>query len=63
MVSFDVKSLFTNMPQDLVIECIKKAANEADTLMDRTLWDVESFMNLARFCIEANIFQLDKLYK
>ena len=35
--SYLIKSLFTNIPQDLVIECIKKAANEADTLMDRTL--------------------------
>ena len=55
--------VFTNIPQDLVIECIKKAANEDDTLMDRTLLDVESIVNLTRLCIEANIFQFDKLYK
>ena len=64
LVSFDVKSLFTCIPQDLALESIRTAIDEDDTLMHRTNLDNESIMKLSELCVNANIFQYDnKLYK
>ena len=37
MVSFDVRSLFTNVPIGKVLEVVNKKLTEDDTLVDRTL--------------------------
>ena len=36
MVSFDVKSLFTNVPVDAALEVVHKGLMKDDTLMDQT---------------------------
>ena len=56
LVSFDVKSLFTCIPQDLALESIRTAIDEDDTLMHRTNLDNESIMKLSELCVNANIF-------
>ena len=64
IVSFDVKSLFTSIPQDLAIESVKYALDQDSELKHRTNIDNVNIMEMVKLCIQANVFQkYDKLYK
>ena len=56
LMSFDMKSLFTCIPQDLALESIKTAIANGDILMHRTNLDNESIMKLCELCVNENVF-------
>lgn len=64
MASFDVASLFTNVPKDLATEVVKKALKEDDELKERTDLMISEILILLRLCLDATYFTLQNvIYK
>ncbi|XP_064468708.1 uncharacterized protein LOC135382970 [Ornithodoros turicata] len=64
MVSFDVVSLFTNVPIALVIDVAKDRLNSDDTLSERTTLSVTEVISLLTFCLHETYFKFDNvIYK
>ena len=53
LVSFDVVSLFTNVPTDLAVAVARKRLDADETLMERTCLDVDDIISLLRMCLDA----------
>ena len=58
LVSFDVKNLFPNVPLAEAIEVIKSHLMSDDSLPSRTCLNVETLVELIRFCLTKCYFQL-----
>ena len=52
-MSFDVVSLFTNIPTDLAISVARRRLMTDDTLTDRTNLAIDSLVSLLEFCLNA----------
>ena len=65
MVSFDVKSLFTSVPIDLAVNCVKNAIeNNPDLLREKTKLSSDDIIDLLKICIHSVTFQWnEKCYK
>ena len=59
LVSYDVKSLFTSIPIDESINICKRRLQLDDTLGDRTDMDIDTIVQLLRFCLKSAEFQYD----
>jgi hypothetical protein len=55
LVSFDVVSLFTNIPVDLAIKVATKRLRQDATLLQRTSLPVEDIIDLLSFCLNNHI--------
>ena len=53
LVSFDVVSLFTNVPTDLAIDVARRRLSVDDTLDDRTCLGVDDIISLLELCLDA----------
>ena len=53
MISFDVISLFTNVPKDLVTKVAKKGLEMDEHLKERTDLTVAKILILSKFCLDA----------
>ena len=53
MVSFDIKSLFTNVPVDEALEVILQRLTEDETLADRTALTPEQITHLLELCLKT----------
>ena len=53
LVSFDVVSLFTNIPVDLAIKVATKRLRQDATLLQRTFLPVEDIIDILSFCLNA----------
>ena len=53
LVSFDVVSLFTNVPTDLAIDVAHRRLSVDDTLDDRTCLGVDDIISLLELCLGA----------
>ena len=56
MVSFDTKSLFTNVPVDKALEVILQRLTEDETLEDRTALTPEQVTHLLELCLKTTYF-------
>ncbi|XP_054257426.1 uncharacterized protein LOC128982489 [Macrosteles quadrilineatus] len=64
LVSFDVESLFTNVPVSETLKIIETRLTNDDTLANRTKLPVNVIMELLDLCTQCNYFQLEgKLYR
>ena len=61
MVSFDVVSLFTNVPIDLAIQVEKRRLEANDGLKERTELTAEVDLCLLKFCLKAIWFTLQRV--
>ena len=53
MVSFDVVSLFTNVPGDLAVKVAHERLSLDTSLVERTALSAEQVVNLLQFCLDA----------
>lgn len=64
LVSFDVESLFTNIPVNETLHIIEKRLNSDTELNKRTKLPVNVIMELLKLCTECNYFELQgKIYR
>ena len=61
LVSFDVVSLFTNIPIDLAIQTAQKYLENDDTLEDRTQLEVDNIILLLELCLNATYLQFNQI--
>ena len=60
MCSFDVVSLFTNIPVDKAIDiCLKNLYKDTDKVNNLTC---EQFKRLLKYCVKENHFQFEDKY-
>jgi hypothetical protein len=59
LVSFDVVSLFTNVPVDEVLQVISSKLHNDDTLAERPVLLFEAIMELLESCLRTTYFQVD----
>ena len=52
MVSFDVKSLFTQIPIEDALVIIKERLESDDSLEDRTTFSVQQICHLTEMCLK-----------
>ena len=62
LVSFDVESLFTNVPVDEVLSVIKSRLEADASLTERTCFNVDVIVSLLHFCLTSCYFLLGKDY-
>ena len=62
LVSFDVVSLFTNIPVDLAIKVATKRLRQDATLLQRTSLPVEDIVDLLSFCLNTTYFVFEGCY-
>ena len=60
LVSFDVVSLFTNIPIDLAVTVARRNLESDDTLEDRTQLDVDDIIQLLEMCLNATFLQFQE---
>ena len=58
MVSFDVVSLFTNVPTDEALSIVRTRLESDETLAQRTTIPTDDIMELLTFCVTTTAFQL-----
>ena len=56
LVSFDVVSLFTNIPTNLAVEIARRRLENGNTLEERTGMNVEEIVSLLELCLNATYF-------
>ena len=56
LVSFDVKALFTSIPQNFAIDCVKTFLNDNTDIFDRTKLCVTEILELITICLDATLF-------
>ena len=62
MVSFDVKSLFTNVPVDEALEVVHKGLMKDDTLMDQTGLPPQKVTHLLELSLQTTYFKFQGSY-
>ena len=62
MVSFDVVSLFTNVPTTEALSIVRTRLESDDTLPERTTIPTDDIMELLTFCVTTTAFQLGDDY-
>ena len=60
LVSFDVVSLFTNVPTDLAVRVAKEKLEQDDTLHERTYLDLDNIISLLELCLNATYLQFQQ---
>jgi hypothetical protein len=63
LVSFDVVSLFTNVPADEALQFIRNKLPNDNTLVERSVLQVEAIMDLLEVCLKTTYFQVDKFFQ
>jgi hypothetical protein len=59
LVSFDIVSLFTNVPIDEALQVIGNKLHNDDTLAERSVLQVEDIMELLEVYLRTTYFQVD----
>ena len=59
MVSFDVKALFTSIPQDFAQECLKTFLQSNNGIFQKTKLNVDELCEMVSLCFEASFFKFN----
>ena len=64
MISYDVKALFTSIPQNLAIESLKYLSLHNEEWKNKTSLNLEDLIDLSKICLDSTIFSWDnQLYQ
>jgi len=58
-ISYDVSALFTSIPVDSAVDCIKRRLEQDDTLHKRTELKTTQILQLLEFCLNTTYFVYD----
>ena len=61
LISYDVKALFTSIPQDLALTAIKDTLDDDDLFEGRTRLSRDNVLKLVKLCLNSNYFQYDQI--
>ena len=62
LISFDVKSLFTCIPQDFSIQCIQEFLQSNPNIFQKTKMNIAEICKLVKLCFEAAVFSFNRIY-
>ena len=62
LVSFDVTSLFTQVPLHLAIQILEEKLNEDQSLPERTSISVPQILSLANLCLCSTFFRFQRQF-
>ena len=62
LISFDVKSLFTCIPQNFALECVKEFLNFNNDIYDRTRLCSSEILKLVEICLDATLFSYNRKF-
>jgi hypothetical protein len=62
LVSFDVVSLFTNVPVEEALQVISSKLQKDETLASRSSLQVDALMELLEVCLKTTYFQVDNRF-
>jgi hypothetical protein len=62
LVSFDVVSLFTNVPVDETLQVIRYKLHNDSTLAEPSVLQVEAIMELLEICLRTTYFHVDEKF-
>ncbi|GJQ84051.1 hypothetical protein Trydic_g14437 [Trypoxylus dichotomus] len=62
LVSFDVTSLFTNVPTEAALAIVKNRLSRDATLEERTSLSVEAIIELLSICVNTTYFHVDNKF-
>jgi hypothetical protein len=62
LVSFDVVSLFTNVPVDEALQVIRNKLHNDNTLAEWSVLQVEAILELLEVCLKTTYFQVDNKF-
>jgi hypothetical protein len=64
LVSYDVVSLFTNVPVEEALQVIRNKLHNVDKLAERSVLQIEAIIELLQVCLRTTYFQLeDKFFQ
>ena len=64
MISYDVKALFTSIPQNLAIESLRYLLLHNEEWKNKTSLNLEDLIDLSKICLDSTIFSWDnQLYQ
>ena len=64
LISFDVKALFTSIPQNFAIDCLKTFLEENQAIFEQTRLNTSEILKLVRLCFDATLFSFNvKFYR
>ena len=58
-ISFDVKALFTSIPQDFALECIKTFLQSNNSIFQKTKLNIQEICDMISLCFQAAFFKFD----
>ena len=61
LISFDVRSLFTQIPPDLALTSLDEALEENDLWKRNTLLDKNEILDLVKICLSSTVFQYNNI--
>ena len=63
MVSFDIKSMFTSLPRDLVKQAVFSSLEESHSFLDNEKLSQSELLGLVSLCLDSTFFRFrDKIY-
>lgn len=62
LISFDVKALFTSIPQIFALDCLETFLEEHKDIYDRTRLNASEILKLIKLCFDSTLFAYDNLY-
>ena len=62
LISFDVKSLFTCIPQYFAVECTKEFLQKNPDIFQKTKMNIAEICKLIELCFEAAVFSFNRIY-
>ena len=60
LVSYDVKALFTSIPQSFAIQCVREFLQKHNSIFEKTKLDISEICQIVQMCFDATLFSFNK---
>ena len=59
LISFDVKALFTSIPQDFALECVESFLQNNNSIFQKTKMNIKEISDMISLCFQSAFFKFD----